>query len=173
MKKLGANGMKVLKTCHLLLVMMWVVGVIAMAVLFLLKPESGDELYMTLRIILFVDYVFVMPGALLTILVGIIYGIYTNWGFFKHRWIIVKWIASIAIILVGTFYFSPPLEHACEIADSTRDAALRNPMVTSDMTHAFFIACVESIAIIILVVISVFKPWKKKKQANKNESIKI
>lgn len=163
MKKLGANGMKVLKTCHLLLVMMWVVGVIAMAILFLLKPESGDELYMTLKIILFIDFVFVMPGALLTVVVGIIYGVFTNWGFFKHRWIIVKWITSIVIILVGTFYFSPPLEHALEIVDRTRDAALHNPVVASDMTRAFFIASMESIAIVILVIISVFKPWKKKK----------
>ena len=163
MKKLNANGMKVLKSCHLLLVMMWVVGVIAMAILFLLRPESGDELYMTLRIILFIDWALVIPGALLTVVVGIIYGLFTNWGFFKHRWIIVKWIVSVTIIFVGTFYFSPHLEHALEIADSTREVALNNPVVISNMTQAFISASIQGIATMTLVVISVFKPWKKKK----------
>ncbi len=161
MKKFGAKGMKVLKVCHLLLVMVWVVGVVAMSFLFLLRPESGDELYMTLKIINFIDWSLVIPGALLTILVGIVYGVFTNWGFFRHRWIIVKWIVSITVILVGTFYFSPHLEYALEIADRTRDAALNNPAVASNMKQAFFSASIQGIAVVILVVISVFKPWKK------------
>jgi len=163
MKKLNAKGMKVLKTCHLLLVMIWVVGVIAMAILFLQRPKSGDELYMTLKIILFIDWVLVIPGALLTVVVGIIYGIFTNWGFFKHRWIIVKWIVSIVVILVGTFYYSPLLEQALEIADRTREVALHDPIVISNMTQTFICASIQGITILILVVVSVFKPWKKKK----------
>lgn len=163
MKKLNAKGMKVLKTCHLLLVMIWVVGVIAMAILFLQRPKSGDELYMTLKIILFIDWILVIPGALLTVVVGIIYGIFTNWGFFKHRWIIVKWIVSIVVILVGTFYYSPLLEQSLEIADRTREAALHNPIVISNMRQTFICASIQGISITILVVISVFKPWKKKK----------
>lgn len=163
MKKLNAKEMKVLKTCHLLLAMIWVVGVITMAILFLQRPKSGDELYMTLKIILFIDWVLVIPGALLTVVVGIIYGIFTNWGFFKHRWIIVKWIVSIVVILVGTFYYSPLLEQALEIADRTREIALHDPIVISNMTQTFICASIQGIAITILVVISVFKPWKKKK----------
>jgi hypothetical protein len=163
MKRLNANGMKVLKSCHLLLVMMWVVGVIAMAILFLVRPESGDELYMTLKIILFIDWVLVIPGALLTVLAGIIYGVFTNWGFIKHRWIIVKWVVSIAVILAGTFYYSPLLEQALEIVNSSREVALNNPTVISNMTQAFISASIQGIAIMTLVVISVFKPWKKKK----------
>ncbi|MDD2645129.1 MAG: hypothetical protein GX921_11110 [Bacteroidales bacterium] len=162
MKRLNAKGMKVLKSCHLLLVMVWVVGVIAMAILYLLKPESSDELYMTLKIILFIDWVLVIPGALLTIIVGIIYGIFTNWGFFKHRWILVKWVVSVVVILVGTFYYSPLLEEALEIADRTRDIALHDPLVISNMTQAFISASLQGLALMILVVISVFKPWKKK-----------
>ncbi len=162
MKRLNAKGMKVLKSCHLLLVMVWVVGVIAMAILYLLKPESSDELYMTLKIILFIDWVLVIPGALLTIIVGIIYGIFTNWGFFKHRWILVKWVVSVVVILVGTFYYSPLLEEALEIADRTRDIALHDPLVISNMTQVFISASLQGLALMILVVISVFKPWKKK-----------
>lgn len=162
MKKLSSKGIKILKTVHLLLVMLWVTGVLAMAVLFLLKPQSGDELYMTLKITLFIDWVFVIPGALLSVIVGIVYGTLTNWGFFKHRWIVVKWIVSVTVILVGTFYYSPNLEEALEIADRTRDAALNDPVVVANTAKALISSTVQGLALVVLVVISVFKPWKKK-----------
>lgn len=146
---------------------MWVTGVLAMGVLFLLKPQSGDELYMMLDIILFIDWVFVIPGALLSVIVGIIYGLFTNWGFFKHRWILIKWIISVVVIMVGTFYFSPNLEQALEIADQTRDSALTDPVVTFNIKRATISAFLQGSALIFLVIISVFKPWKKKKENQK------
>lgn len=164
MKKLNSKGIKVLKTIHLLLVMMWVTGVLAMATLYLLKPKSGDELYMVLNIILFIDWVFVIPGAILTVVVGVIYGFFTNWGFFKYRWITVKWIVAILIILAGTFYYSPLLEQSLEIADQTRDAALENPTIATNTIQTLISSSIQGLALIILVVISVFKPWKKKKK---------
>ncbi|MBB4044296.1 hypothetical protein [Bacteroides reticulotermitis] len=164
MKKLNSKGIKVLKTIHLLLVMMWVTGVLAMATLYLLKPKSGDELYMVLNIILFIDWVFVIPGAILTVVVGVIYGFFTNWGFFKYRWITVKWIVAILIILAGTFYYSPLLEQSLEIADQTRDAALDNPVIATNTIQTLISSSIQGLALIILVVISVFKPWKKKKK---------
>lgn len=164
MKKLNSKGIKVLKTIHLLLVMMWVTGVLAMATLYLLKPKSGDELYMVLNIILFIDWVFVIPGAILTVVVGVIYGFFTNWGFFKYHWITVKWIVAILIILAGTFYYSPLLEQSLEIADQTRDAALDNPVIATNTIQTLISSSIQGLALIILVVISVFKPWKKKKK---------
>lgn len=164
MKKLNSKGIKILKTIHLLLVMMWVTGVLAMATLYLLKPKSGDELYMVLNIILFIDWVFVIPGAILTVVVGVIYGFFTNWGFFKYRWITVKWIVAILIILAGTFYYSPLLEQSLEIADQTRDAALENPTIATNTIQTLISSSIQGLALIILIVISVFKPWKKKKK---------
>ncbi len=164
MKKLNSKGIKILKTIHLLLVMMWVTGVLAMATLYLLKPKSGDELYMVLNIILFIDWVFVIPGAILTVVVGVIYGFFTNWGFFKYHWITVKWIVAILIILAGTFYYSPLLEQSLEIADQTRDAALDNPVIATNTIQTLISSSIQGLALIILVVISVFKPWKKKKK---------
>ncbi|MCD7971623.1 MAG: hypothetical protein LUG18_02995 [Candidatus Azobacteroides sp.] len=163
MKKLSAKGMKVLKTCHLLFVMMWVVGVMAMALMSLIKPQSGDELYMVLFITRMIDDWLVIPGAMLTVITAIVYGVSTNWGFFKHRWITVKWIISVLVILVGTFYFSPKLDRCLEITILGREAALSNPELISNSEISLTGACIQSGILIFLVVISVFKPWKKKK----------
>lgn len=166
MKKLETKEIKVLKTCHLLFVMMWVVGVIAMAVISLTKPQSGDELYMKLFISRSVDDALVIPGAILTIITAIIYGAFTNWGFFKYRWIIVKWIASILVIVVGTLYFSPKLDRCLEIANLTRDAAFNNPELISNSRISLIGEFSQASILILLVIISVFKPWKKKKKNN-------
>lgn len=166
MKNLGTKGIKVLKTCHLVFVMMWVVGVMAMAVINLINPLSGDELYMSLYISRFVDDVLVIPGAILTVITAIVYGVWTNWGFFKHKWITVKWIVSIIVIVVGTFYFSPKLDRCLEIADQTRDAALTNPELIANSQISLYGAFIQAGILLLLIVVSVFKPWKKKK-ANK------
>lgn len=163
MKKLGAKGVKVLKTGHLLFVMMWVVGVMAMAVINVINPQSGEELYMSLYISRFIDDVLVIPGAMLTVVTAIIYGTSTNWGFFKHTWITVKWIISLLVIIVGTFYFSPKLDRCLEIAMTGRDTALNNPELISNSQISTFGAFVQAGILVLLVIVSVFKPWKKKK----------
>lgn len=163
MKKLGTKGMKVLKTCHLVFVMMWVVGVMAMAVINLIEARSGDELYMSLFVNRFIDDVLVIPGAILTVITAIIYGVSSNWGFFKHRWITVKWIVSVVVIIVGTFYFSPKLDRCIEIAAQLRDAAFSDPELISNSQISLYGSFAQAGILIVLVVISVFKPWKKKK----------
>ncbi len=41
----------------------------------------------------------VMPVALFTIIQGIIYGLFSNWGFFKYKWLLFKWIFVLLIAL--------------------------------------------------------------------------
>lgn len=163
MKKLGTKGVKVLKASHLLSVMIWVVGVMAMAVINLIEPQSGDELYMTLLVSRYIDDFLVIPGAILTIITAIIYGTSTNWGFFKHRWIIVKWIISMIVVVVGTFYFSPKLDRSLEITNQIRDGAFSNAEMISNSQISLIGAFAQAGVLIFLVIISVFKPWKKKK----------
>jgi len=170
MKKLGSKGVKVLKTCHLLFAMMWVVGVMAMAAINLIEAQSGDELYMSLLISRFIDDVLVIPGAILTVITAIIYGTSTNWGFFKHRWITVKWIVSVAVIVVGTFYFSPKLDRCLDIADGLREAAFTNSEYRDNSQISLYGAFIQAAILVLLVVISVFKPWKKKKQIPDNSN---
>ena len=168
MKKLSANGMKVLKIFHLLFIMMWVIGVVAMAIIYFAHPKSGDELYSSFHIMRLVDDILVIPGAMLTVVVAIIYGTFTNWGFFKHKWITVKWIISVTVIIVGTFFFSPWLDNCLEIANQQRDIAQTDPNILYYTPRIAIFASIQSLALIFLIIISVFKPWKKKKQASKS-----
>lgn len=165
MKMLTPRGMKVLKTFHLLFIMMWTIGVLTMALLMLRPAVNGLEFLFTQTTALFIDYTLVIPGAILAVVTGIIYGVKTKWGFFKHRWLTVKWIVGVAVILIGTFGLHPLALEIIEQASLTANEAvcfpsdyfgLKLPVVT-------YMAILQAAALIFLVVISVFKPWEKKR----------
>lgn len=162
MKKISPKGMKILKTVHLLSSMMWTVGVISLAVVGFITPESGDELHMMLSVNRHIDDTLVIPGAIITIITALIYGICTNWGFFKHTWMTVKWLAAMAVTIAGTFYFNVKMERCAEIAALSRDTALTSPELLGNMQITLTGTCFQAAVLVALVVISVFKPWKKK-----------
>lgn len=162
MKKLNAKELKTLKLLHIIYAMLWTVGVLAMVLLLLLEVQSGDELFIKYKAVRLIDNALVIPSAIITVLIGIFYGIKTNWGFFKFKWITVKWIVSIIIILGGTFYLSPLLDTNLIIADEKRDTALSNTLIDHNESTIFIIGCCSSILLLVLVGISVFKPWKNK-----------
>jgi hypothetical protein len=82
------------------------------------------------RILQIVDDYFIIPGAFGAFMTGLIYSIWTNWGFFRHPWIIVKWVMiilqTIFGIMLGSF-----INDNVVIADQLRDAALTDPLFSS------------------------------------------
>lgn len=163
MKKLSSQGVKVLKMFHLLFAILWIGGGLALTiVLFSVQPETGDELYMKSRILQIIDDFLIIPGAMVSFLIGVIYGVWTNWGFFKHKWITVKWIMTLLQILFGTFVLGPWINQNVEIAHLLRDNALSDATLLHNL-HMSKIWGTTQVAILIItfIVISVQKPWKK------------
>ncbi|WP_165043219.1 hypothetical protein [Dysgonomonas sp. ZJ709] len=169
MKKLNPKGLKVLKTLHLIFAMIWTCGAIAMVLItFLTDAESADELYMKNIILLAIDNWLIITGAMTSLAIGIIYGIFTNWGFFKHRWIIVKWIITVVEILFGTFAYHPWLTENLDIIGRLGEAAVWNEDYLFNLKMMEISGFFQAGLLLFLIVISVFKPWKSKKNNDKN-----
>lgn len=166
MKKLSSRGVKILKIIHLFFAILWIGGGIALlVVLFGINPMNGDELYMKSRIIQLIDDCLIIPGALASLFIGIVYGIWTNWGFFKHRWITVKWVVTVAQILFGTFALGPWVNETVEIADRMRDAAINDATLLHNLEMSRIWGTLQvALLILVFLVVSVLKPWKKKKR---------
>jgi len=163
-KKLKPQAIKILKMFHILFAFMWIVGALALCVLiFVTYPETGDELYMRSRALQILDDYFIIPGATCAIITGLIYSIWTNWGFFKHRWIVVKWVLAILQTLFGTFVLGPCLNNNVVIADQLRDATLTDPVFLNNVQSTQIWGTVQSVFLVLVIVISVQKPWKKRK----------
>ena len=165
MKKLSSKGIKILKIIHLFFAVLWIGGGIALlVVLFGINPMNGDELYMKSRIIQLIDDCLIIPGALASFFIGIVYGIWTNWGFFKHRWITVKWVVTIAQILFGTFVLGPWVNETVDIANELRDAAMTDATLLHNIEMSQTYGTIQVIILVVaFLVVSVLKPWKKKK----------
>ena len=164
MKKLKPNGVKLLKVFHLLFAIMWICGAIALTLgQHIATPQTGDELYMKLRMLQIIDDFIIIPGANGCLLTGILYGIWTSWGFFKYRWLTVKWVLTVVQIPFGTFFLGVWLNGSVEVADSLRDAALNNAQLIHNTMMISIWGIIQLAFLLFHIVISVYKPWKKKR----------
>ncbi|HBX23328.1 MAG TPA: DUF2269 domain-containing protein [Desulfotomaculum sp.] len=163
MLKLSLGGQKILKSIHIILVCTWIGAGVSMIILGFAKEHiiNGDELYAFNACIKFIDDFIVIPAAIGTLLTGLLFSWLTNWGFFKFNWVVVKWVATVAQILFGTFFLGPWTNGSTAIADAERLQALQNPtyLYFSQMNQYFGVLQVS--LLIAVVFVSVFKPWGK------------
>lgn len=166
MRKLNPQGVKILKMFHIFFGFAWIFGVIGLlTVLLVTNPQTGDELYMRSRIVQILDDYLIIGGAIGAFFTGLIYSIWTNWGFFKHNWITVKWILILLQMLVGTFVLGPYINNNVEISDRLRDAALTDAEFLHNIKMGLIWGSIQTAFLIVYIWISVQKPWKKKKTA--------
>ncbi len=162
MKKMTVFQQKLLKVFHLITASLWLSSVIALALLPIISSPTatGDEIYMYNLTYHFIDMFILTPAALVTLITGLIYSLFTTWGFFRHGWIVYKWIVSLLIIITGTFYFGPMVTELLEIADTKRIAALQDQYYMQGHTVGLYAAIVNTSLLVVAVIVSVYKPWK-------------
>jgi uncharacterized membrane protein len=166
MKKLNANGLRWLKGFHLIAVSCWVGGVVALMLLYFLKKGviDGGVLYGINQSIHHVDmWVVVTPGAFGCLFTGLLYSFFSNWGFFKHNWLMVKWVITIVAILSGTFFLGPWENAMLEISGKLGISALSNQAYLCNEKMNFIFGMVQCLLLLFTLFVSVFKPWKRKK----------
>ena len=161
MKTLGTKGLKLLKVLHLLCNFMWIGGGFSMMLLLLCThPQESHELYMKSVALKTIDDRLIISGASGCVVTGLVYGIWTRWGFFKHRWIIIKWALTLFMIATGTFLMGPCVNGnvypASEIARYTAD----NGTFWNNLEQITFWGIIQIVLLLFTVVISVYKPWK-------------
>lgn len=160
MKNLTPVGMKTVKTLHLIAVVMWLGGCLAMGLIALIPTDDPVSKLALLNVSELIDYAILIPGAVATVLTGAIYGIWSKWGFFRHTWLTVKWIVSIAIILIGTFFFHPFSLEMIDILQSPAPDATATNILAVDAAILRWCG-LQAIALMLLIPVSVFKPWKR------------
>ena len=168
MPKLGPQGLKWLKGIHLFTVSCWVGGAVSLLLLFFLKEgvSDGGVLYGINQSIHHVDMVVVViPGAFGCLLTGLAYGIFTKWGFFRHGWMIYKWILTVAAIVFGTFWLGPWETKMMELSGQLGISALANEEYLYNQAMNGWFGLLQVCFLVATVFISIFKPWKGKRRS--------
>ena len=118
------NGLRWLKAFHMIAVACWIGGGVALILLYFLKGDihHGGVLFGINKSIHHVDMLLiVLPGAIGCLITGLVYSIFSNWGFFKHNWIIFKWIITVSAILFGTFFLPSIFFQICLVCDGRQN----------------------------------------------------
>jgi len=166
MPKFKPKGLKWLKGFHLIAVSCWLGGGVSLILLYFLKNgvTDGNILYGINQSIHHVDIaVVVIPGAFGCLITGLIYSSFSNWGFFKHTWIIVKWIITIVAIISGTLFLGPWETAMLDISGKLGILSLSDAEYLYNEKMNLIFGTIQVLLLMFTIFISVFKPWKSKK----------
>ena len=165
MKKMRAVGQKWLKSFHILFGCTWAACGLSLTLMSLfIQPTEGLQLYGVDISKKFIDDVLVAPAATGCLLTGVIYSLFTDWGWFKHRWITVKWCINIFGVIFGTFWLGQWLNTLPPISQMEGLAALSNPIYLHAKTMNLWGGAFQNFTVIFAIFISVFKPWRKQER---------
>ena len=168
MKKLAKNGLKILKCFHLVAASAWLGGAFSLLVLNINNQAAASEgvLYGLNIASHIVDmWVVVAMGAMGCLFTGLLYGIFSGWGFFQHKWLIIKWLLTAAAILSGTFFLGVWEQNMLELSRDLGLDALSDPAYLAVKAKHLYLSLVQVGSLLFMVIISVFKPWGRRKNA--------
>ena len=164
MAQLTKNGIKTLKAIHYVTVSCWV-GTALVLLLLNIRNDIAVTDGMLLGINTashLADIWILVPGAVGCLLTGLVFALFTPWGFFKHKWLTFKWLLTVACILIGTFFLGVWEEEMLSISRTLGNVALTDSIYQTVRAKHFWVSCVQIIALLVMVLISVFRPWSRK-----------
>ncbi|MDR2533722.1 MAG: hypothetical protein LBC81_02945 [Tannerellaceae bacterium] len=162
MKKLSKRGYQILKILHILTAGAWIGAVItAIALLLTLK---GEYLARDLEVILFIDLALFIPCALATLLTGLVYSIFTQWGFVKHWWIIVKYLITLLPIFTGFPLVASKLLGMTDIVGRLGAGALADKEFGVLYNECLLGLIVYLVLFLSAYILSVIKPANRRKR---------
>lgn len=160
--KISAKGMKVLKVVHLLCAVAWFGSALSMNLLrYLVGHPDAAGMYWMAEVLEAIDMKILVPGAIGCLLTGIAYGFFTNWGFFKHRWLLVKWVLTLFMILFGTFYMGPLVKENVMVGKAVLAGTGDVDRYWQNVDDNVWAGLLQLTLLTIVTIISVYKPWKK------------
>ena len=159
---LSATGQRWLKSLHLVLVCAWMGGalslVLAQAVLARLGGQEVGGVHLVMKLI---DDWVIIPGAMGCLVTGLLYSVWTKWGFFRHGWVTAKWVLTIAQIFFGTFWLGPWLNANVELARLTGSAVATHPVFLHNAQSNLIGGTIQGTLLVGMIGLSIFKPRKR------------
>jgi hypothetical protein len=109
----------------------------------------------------------IVPLALASLFTGVIMGVGTPWGLFRHYWVLVSLLLTIFAV-TGLLLHMPTVSHMARLAQEA-DAANLVGGLGGDLFHA----TVGLLILLVIQVLNVFKPagmtrhgWRKQREAH-------
>ncbi len=158
---LPPTALKILKAVHLIcqgLVMGAAAAVLASLRLMYTRGDNLDHLTADLFQASLVNGLFLW--ALYALLAtAIAYSLLTPWGFFRHTWIVLKWVGLALMVFCSAYWLIPAVDGMAALSDGLYSIPDAGQLYSSLFRQ---VATMASLVIgigVILTVLSVFKPF--------------
>ena len=164
---LGATGKQLLKSAHLIVSVVWLGAAISMNMLRVgWTPSANGDLYAVDHAIAVIDNWVVVPAAFAAVITGLLESWLTTWGFFRFRWVSVKWILTLAAMVFAPVFIAPLDRDIQTMSQAAGLLALQNPVYLYDR-QLYTIFGVGLITVLTFMsVISTLKPWTRGDRLN-------
>lgn len=166
MYQLKAKGQKILKIFHLLGAACWLGGAICMILLNIAgsHAERGGMLYGINYSSHLIDmWVVVAFGVYVCLVTGFLYGLFTPWGFTRHRWVAIKWLLTLICFASGWALLGRFENEMFAISEALGEAALNSADYLAIKQNHFRLSIAQISMLVAMFAISAIKPWKKPK----------
>jgi hypothetical protein len=145
---------RVLLTAHIVFSVGWIGAVAAFLALNIVAlttsaPELSRSMYAAMNV---TGLYVIVPASLLTVVTGIVQGLYTQWGLFRHRWVLVKLVLGLLATIALLMHQFDAVRTAAHHAASGMDPRPFGVQLVAD-------AAVASVLLLVATILSVFKPW--------------
>ncbi len=160
--------MKALKVFHILFGIMWIGGVMALVSIMLgVQPQGVEQMYAVAKDHLVIDKFFLIPGGVGIVLTALVYSIFTKWGFFKAKWVGVKWVLTVVLVIIGKVYMGVIIEKNMDYAAMMLAEPLPAEPFLTNVRNVAIAGIVQLVGFAAILILSVMRPWAKKKSAAK------
>jgi uncharacterized protein with FMN-binding domain len=152
---------KVLKVLHVFFVASVLGGILAMTVLLVMKGTlKADENAFPVDLGIFQIFNWpVSVGFFCLIFSSFVFSFFSDWGFIRYWWIIVKWAVLLFLFAAAWFIMGPAVNGMVSLSDAgyhvSEAKAQYLGFVNTSLTWSFvFLGCLA-----IVMFLSVLKPW--------------
>lgn len=162
----SSTGKQILLALHLILVSAWFGSLITILILHLIRATDyqSADFYLIDRMIFIIFDKLIMNISIGVALSGLIFSMFTKWGFFKFYWITVKWIAISILAILLMFGASPVTNGMAAISDILRTKCSGNPDYIYYSKQMLNYTLIQILVLIAIIYLSVTKPWGARKQ---------
>jgi len=96
----------------------------------------------------------IVPLALLSVLTGVVQGLGSPWGLFRHYWVVIK----LVITIIATVVLLTELEPIRHLADAAREATLERETLRAERTSLVVHSGGGLVVLLVPTILSIYKP---------------
>ncbi|MBW2478282.1 MAG: FMN-binding protein [Deltaproteobacteria bacterium] len=173
---LPPKPLKILKTLHLIcmgLVMGAAAGLLTSLRLMYTRGDNLDHLTADMFQASLVNGLFMwaLYGLLAT---AIAFSLFSSWGFFRHTWIVLKWVGLTLMVFCSTNWLIPAVDGMAALSDGLYSIPDAGELYSSLFRQATTMASLVIGIGVTLSVLSVFKPfglWQRRQPSRQKTII--